>query len=269
MSIYLLELRNLRKSAVMGTLSLCVVIGLLLAFFPAMQTESMQALAGAKMAGLGEGVLKALGLSTLLDFSILTNFFGFAIQYMALAIMVLVVQQAAALFIKEETDGTIEYLCAKPVSRDNIVRQKLLAHVTIVLGMVLAYVLVATVGYLIVSDYSLGQALREVCTIFGAILFIALVYSAVGVLASTLLRSSKGVSGVAVGLVFGTFLLGILSVVVPKLHFLIWLSPMDWIKTDKLLREGILMQEWIVGLAVIAGSVLAAWLRYRRKDLLI
>lgn len=269
MNIFLLELRNLRKSALTGTLSISGVIVVMLAFFPAMQSESMQALANAKLEGMNEAVLQAMGLSTMLDFSVITNFFGYAIQYITLAIMVLFVQQAVALFIKEETDGTIEYLCAKPVSRDDIAAQKLLAHLAVVVGATAVYTVVTVAGYLVVSDYSFGQAVKEAAIIFGGILLVALVFSAIGVLASTLVKSSRGVSGVTVGLVFGTFILGILSVVIPKLDFLKWLSPMDWIKTEKLMSDGILPEEWLVGAAVILCGVGAAWLRYRRKDLLI
>ena len=269
MNVFLLELRNLRKGAITATVAISAVIVVLLAFFPAMQTESMQALAGAKLEGLDDSVLQAMGLSGLPDFSVITNFFGYAIQYVTLAIMVIIVQQAVALLIKEETDGTIEYLCAKPISRDDIVLQKLLAHAVMVVCMLATYAVVTVAGYLAVSDFTFGQAVRESAIIYGAMLFVALVFSAIGVVASTLIKSSRGVSGVTVGLVFGTFILGILSVVVPKLDFLLWLSPMDWIKTTKLMSEGILPQEWAVGIAVILCGVGAAWLRYRRKDLLI
>lgn len=269
MSVFLLELRNLRKSVLTGLLSISVVIGVLLAFFPAMQNESMQALAGAKMAGMDETLLQALGLSAMLDFTVITNFFAYAIQYVGLAIMVLVVQRAVSLFIKEETDGTIEYLCAKPVSRNDIVLQKLLAYVALTVGTFFVYFLVTFVGYMIVSDYSFGEALRESAIIFGAMLFVALVFSAIGVLASALIKSSRGVSGVTVGLVFGTFLVGILSIVVPKLDFLKWFSPMDWIKVEKLMSVGILPEEWVVGIFIIVVCSGAAWLRYRKKDLLI
>ncbi|MDL2225045.1 ABC transporter permease [Eubacteriales bacterium OttesenSCG-928-M02] len=269
MNIFLLEVRNLRRSTLTGALGIIAVIAVLLGFFPAMQNESMQALAGAKMAGLDEGLLQALGLSTMMDFTVITNFFGFAVQYLNLAILVLVVQQAVALFIKEETDGTIEYLGAKPVSRDDIVWQKLLGHLALVVASFAAYAVATVAGYLLVSDFTFGQAVREAAIFFGAMLFVTLVFSALGVLASTLIKSSKGVSGITMGLVFGTFVLGILGAMIPRLEFLKWLSPMDWIKTEKLMSVGILPEEWVVGIVVILLGTGGAWLRYRKKDLLI
>jgi ABC-2 type transport system permease protein len=269
MNIFFLELRNLRRSALIGTLSVSCVIYAMLAFFPSMQSESMQALANAKMEGIDPALLAALGLSIMMDFTVITNFFGYVLQFITLAVIVMVTQQAVALLIKEETDGTIEYLCAKPVSRSEIFFQKLLAHLGVFLGMSVIYTVVTVIGYLSFSDFSFGAAVKEAVIFYSAIFFVGLVFSAVGFLLSTLIKSSKGVSSVTIAIVFGTFILGIMSAVIERLDFLIWFSPMDWIKTQKLMTEGILLEEWVVGVVVILGCTLAAWLRYRRKDLLI
>jgi len=269
MHIFSLELRNLRKSAVAGTASIGCVLYAMLAFFPSMQSESMRSLAGAKLEGLPPAVLAAFGLSGIIDFSVITVFFGYVVQYIALAIMVLATQQAVALLIKEETDGTIEFLCAKPVSRGEIFAQKALAHLAVFFGMCAVHWAVTVAGYLSFGGYALGAAMREAFLFFSAIFFVGLLFSSVGLLLSTLVRSSRGVSGVTIAIVFGTFILGVLSAVIERLRFLAWLSPMDWIKTDKLMAEGIRPEEWIVGCAVIAGCSLAAWLRYRKKDLLV
>lgn len=269
MNVFSLEVRNLRKSAISGTLSISCVLYAMLAFFPSMQTESMRALANAKLEGISPTLLAAFGLSQLVDFSIITFFFGYVLQFVTLAIMVFVTQQAAGLLIKEETDGTIEYLCAKPVSRSEVFLQKLLAHLAALIFMTTAFIAVTVAGYIAYGGYSFGAAAKEAWILFSAIFFVGLVFTAIGLLMSALLRSSKGVAGVTMEAVFGTFLLGILSVVIKRLHFLIWFSPMDWIKTEKLMSDGILPEEWIVGGIVILGCTLGAWLRYRKKDLLI
>lgn len=173
------------------------------------------------------------------------------------------------LLVKEETEGTIEFLFAKPVSRAEIFVQKLLAHLLIWLSMCLAFFITTAAGYLWVSDYSLAAAVKESGIFYGAIFFVGLVFSAGGVLLSACLQSGRSISGVTIALVFGTFILGLLSVVVEALDFLIWFSPMDWIKSGKLMSRGILPGEWLVGLSVILVSTAAAWLVYRRKDLLV
>ena len=267
MNVFFLELRNLRKSALISTLSIGGVIFAMLAFFPSMQTEAMQALTGAKMEGIDPSLLAALGLSELMDFSILTNFFGYALQFITLAIMVIATQQAVGLLVKEETEGTIEYLLSKPMSRTEIFIQKGLAHFTLLLGMNIAWCMVTVAGYLLFSDYSLGAAMKESAIFFSAILFVGLVFSAVGLLVSALLRSGRGAAGITIAIVFSTFLLGMMSITVSGLEFLFWFSPMEWIKSTKLMHEGILWQEWMAGALVMVCAPIAAWLRYCRKDL--
>ena len=269
MNVFFLELRNLRKSAFISTLSISSVIFALLAFFPSMQTEAMRTLAGAKMEGIDPSLLAALGLSVLMDFSIITNFFGYVLQYITLAMMVIITQQAVGLFIKEETDGTIEYLFSMPISRTEILIQKGLAHFALFLCMDVVWGIVTVIGYLLFSDYGLEAAIKEASIFFSAIFFVGLVFSAIGLLVSTLLKSGKRTSGITIAIVFGTFLLGMMSVTVSGLDFLIWFSPMDWIKSAKLMQEGILWQEWLVGVGVIVCAAMAAWTQYRRKDLLV
>ena len=269
MKVFFLELRNLRKSIVMSTLTICGVIYFMLLFFPSMQTESMKALAGAKLEGVDPALLEALGLTQMMDFTIITNYFGYALQFITLAVMVMVTQRAVGLLSKEESDGTIEYLYSKPISRWEIFYQKGLAHFTSFLIMLVAYALVTIIGYLQVTSYTFEEAIKESFILYGSTLFVGLIFSGVGIFVSSLLRSGKGMGGITIGIVFGTFIIGICSVVIHSLDFLIWFSPMDWIKTNKLMSEGILLEEWIAGISVIIVCTVAAWLQYRKKDLLV
>ncbi|MDD4493686.1 MAG: ABC transporter permease subunit [Eubacteriales bacterium] len=269
MNVFLLEIRNICKGIISSTVSICGVIIFMLMFFPSMQTESMKALAGAKLEGIDPAILEALGLTNMIDFTIITNYFGYAMQFITLAIMIVVTQRAVGLLYKEEADGTIEYLCSKPVSRSEVFFQKGLAHIASILIMIFAFTLVTVVGYLQVTEYTFAEAVNEAIILFGGVLFVALIFSAIGILVSAILKGVKGVGGISLAIVLGTFIIGICSALIESLDFLKWLSPMDWIKTAKLMTEGILPEEWIVGIIVIIGCTVAAWVRYDRKDLLI
>lgn len=209
MNIFFLELRNLRKSILLSTVSICGVIFFMLLFYPSFQTEAMQALAGAKLEGIDPALLEALGLTRMMDFTVITNFFGYVLQFITLAIMVVITQRAVGLLSKEESDGTIEFLYAKPVSRTEIYVQKSLAHLASLLIMLTAFAAVTVIGYLQVSGYTFGETVKESLTFFGSILFVGLVFSAVGILISALLRGGRSISGITVGIVFGTFIIGV------------------------------------------------------------
>ena len=269
MTVFLLEWRNLRRSILSSTVTICAVILLMLLFFPSMQTESMKALAGAKLEGIDPAILEALGLTNMMDFTVITNYFGYVLQFITLAVMVIVTQRAVGLLSKEEADGTIEYLYSKPVSREEIFINKTLALLASLLIMTVLFIVVTVAGYLLVTDYGFQKAVREASVFYGSILFVGMVFSAVGVLVSAFLSGGKGTGGISIGIVFGTFILGIASLTVKKLDFLIWFSPMDWIKAHKLMTGGILPEEWAVGIAVIFMCTAAAWAFYRKKDLLV
>lgn len=262
-----LELRNTWKSIVIGALAFCGFTFFILAFFPSMQTDAMKQLAGAKLEGIDPVLLAAFGLGELFDFTLITNYFGYVLQYLTIAVMIFMMQQAVTSLVKEETDGTIELLYSKPVSRTHIFVQKGLANLFMLLIVLAALGVTTTVGYLLFTDFTLTAAIKETSIFYGSIFYVGLIYLSVGMLLSAILKSSKSASGVVIAVVFGTYILGIIGIIVEKLSFLRYLSPMEWIKTQKLLNEGILPVEWLIGISVIVITLTAAHDIYKKRDL--
>ncbi len=266
MNVFKLEWRSSLKGTLIWTASLCGVIFFLLAFFPSMQTEAMRSLSSAKMEGIDPILLTALGVDKMIDFSIITNYFGYVLQYLALAIMVYATQQASTLLVKEETDGTIAFLFAKPLNRAEIFFQKALCAICLLVLMLSACFVVSVIGYVAYSSLTLGEALRECGVLYAGVLLCALVFMGVGVLVSALVKSSKSATGAAMAIVFGSFVLGISSVLVKGLGFLKYFSPMDWIKPGKLLSAGLTLEEWAIAVALLIICPMAALLFYRKRD---
>jgi ABC-2 type transport system permease protein len=267
MKVFLLELRNIRKSILGWTISVSGVIILMLAFFPSMQSEAMQQLAEAKLEGIDPALLAALGLGVMPDFTVITNYFGYVLQFITLAIMVFVVQKAVNMLIREETEGTIEFLYGKPVSREEIFFQKLLALFAAFAAFLLVLGIVTAAGYLAFSDYGFKETIKDISIMYGGVLYVGVVFLSIGTLFSVLIPSSRSSSAVTISIVFGTFILGVMSVVVDKLDFLLYFSPMDWIKTTKLLSGGIAAEEWAVGVSASVLSLASAVYLYTKKDM--
>jgi len=267
MNVFRLELKNTWKTSLKWAIALCGTAFLLLAFFPSMQSESMKALAGAKMEGVDPALLEALGLGELMDFTDITNYFGYILQYLTLAIMVFVTQAAVNSLVKEETDGTIEFLYSKPVSRSEIFIQKTLANILSLLFILITLFIVTITGYISFSEYNFVESIKEAGTFYGSVLFVGLIFMSLGILLSSLIKSSKGSSGIVIAIVFGTFILGIMGVIINELSFLTYFSPMDWIKTQKLMSEGINNEEWLIGVLTIIVCSLASHEIYKRRDL--
>lgn len=266
MVVFTLELRDIRKSLLVWTAILAGVIILLLAFFPNMQSEAMQAIADAKLESVSPSVLAVFGFERIPDLTKVVNFFGYIMQYINMSIAVFAMLKGTNALIREETDGTIEYLYSKPVSRIDIAVQKLLANAVGFLAMLAVLFAATAVGYLAFTDYTLPQAVSEIGLFFVGTLFVGLLFLLFGFFLSTVIGSSRQTASVSLGTVFGTFLIGVVSVLVKKLDFLIYLSPLDWIKANRLIDHGIGTTQLIVGICVMAVCVAGALLIYSRKD---
>ncbi len=266
MDIFKLEIKNIRKSFLLWWIILAACIFLTMAFFPSMKEGVLKDLASAKLDSFPPAIKAIFGLDKLTDFSKMINYFGYLIQYINLTICIFVMLKGTASLIREETDGTIEYLYAKPVSRTDIVLQKLLANVFCFVVFMAAFYLLSVVSYLTFSDYSLAEAMKEVAIILGGTLFVCFVFLLAGFFLSTVIKSSKQSASVSMGIVFGTFMLGIMSLLVEKLEFLKYLSPLEWIKANKLIEEGLNLPELLIGFGIMAISVFAAFQIYRKKD---
>lgn len=267
MKVFQLELRNTWKSTLKWTVALCIPVFMLLAFFPSMQSESMKRLAGAKLEGVDPALLEILGLSEFMDFSLITNYFGYVFQYMMLAVMMYAALAAVNSLIKEETDGTIEFLYSKPVSRDAVFLQKSLSNFLSFLAMLVVLSVVTVVGYVSFSECGIMESIKEVGIFYGSALYVGVVFMSLGILFSSLLRSSRGSSGIAAAIVFGTFIMGIIGVVNDDLGFLTYFSPLDWIKAQKLMTEGIRGEEWLIGISTVLICFFASCRIYKKRDL--
>lgn len=266
MQVFLLEIRNIRRSVITWAISLSAVAAFLIAFFPSLQTDAMQALAAAKLEGIDKTLLAVLGLQELPDFTKITNFFGYAIQFITLAFAVFAANKGVSALIREETEGTIEYLSAKPVSRLDIYFQKLLAITLGFLAVIMAMFITSLIGYLAVTDYTLIEAKTELLIIYGGAMYSCALFMALGFFLSTILKSSHSAAGVVIGLVFGTFVIGVTSILIPDLDFLVYFSPLDWIKTAKLMESGLALPEILIGTLGIIFSIAGGAYIYNKKD---
>ena len=75
--------------------------------------------------------MKAFNIDSSMDFTDIFNYLGYAIQYIAMASAVYGAILGVNSLIREESQGTIEFLYSKPINRLKIVTSKLCAIVAI------------------------------------------------------------------------------------------------------------------------------------------
>ncbi|MGL5694674.1 MAG: ABC transporter permease subunit, partial [Peptostreptococcaceae bacterium] len=125
MNIFKFEFKRLLKSCIIWSLICGSLVVLFMALFPSMKDMGMQSLVNDKMDALPKEILKAFNIDESMDFSNIYNYLGYCIQYIAMASGIYGAILGVNCLIKEESQGTIEFLYSKPVTRTRIITSKL------------------------------------------------------------------------------------------------------------------------------------------------
>ncbi len=268
--MYVFETRRLLK----GFLTWSVVVNLLLvlfmAFFPSMTESGLADLTKEKLNALPPAVLEAFGLSQLTDFSDLLQYYAYIAQYILMAAAIYALILGAAVLIKEESEGTIEFLYAQPTSRFEITTRKLMSIVTILWGFNIILFIVSLILLHAFRDPGY-EYLPMALAMFRGMLAAEMVFLAVGFALSTVLPRSSNPSTVGLGVFFITYLLGDVAAINEQLEWLKYLSPFHYVQPTSILSSGGAIEQvyLLIMLLVTITALLFAYWRYHRKDLLV
>lgn len=269
MSIIKLEYKNNFKNLLIWIISLSLIIIILLLFFPSMKTEAMKALTDAKLEGISPFLLESLGLTKMVDFSNITNYFGYLLQFIVISIYIFITQNAYNVLIKEENEGTIEYIYSKPIKRSELYLYKVLYLLISYTILIISLTIVSFAFYILLSDYTVIKSLKEIIILFSGIYFVGYIYMAIGLLMSMYSKNKSHLVSIGAVIVMITFLIGIVSSLIKKFEFLKYLSPIKWVEYQNLLNKGITTKEISIFLIIIIAFIYIAYKKYQKRDLLI
>ena len=266
-----LEWKQERGGLFVWLFFMVLIMGLMMAMFPVMANQGMEDILTTKLDAMPPEMLEAFSLTNGASLLQATGFFAYIFQYLFLAACIFATMKGAQALIKEETNGTIEYLYAQPISRKAIVTSKYIANlVLLMIFWIVLYGAALLFIYLFKEDGAdFVEIIKDITLIFGAESLVLLFFYSIGFLFSTFIASSRSTSGVALLLVFGTYMIGLVSKMVEDYEFLRVLSPIEYAHPAALLEEGI---SWEYMVICIIGSMLVlgrSYLIYGRKDLRI
>lgn len=269
MNIIKLELKNNIKNLIIWIVSLSIIITALLLFFPSMKTESMKVLVDAKLEGINPLLLESLGLTEMVDFTIITNYFGYVLQFIVIAIYIYITQNSYNLLIKEEKDGTIEYIYSKPIKRSTLFWNKVVFVILSYTVLILSISLVSFILYLILSDYPVLQSFKEIIKMFLGIYLVGYIYIAIGLFASMFSNKKTDIPSVGAGIVMMTFIIGVISSINKNFKYLKYLAPIKWVEYQNLLNNSIKLSNIMLIIIITSVLVYCSLLKYQKRDLII
>ena len=267
MTLLKIEWKNNQKNLLAWCISLILIIFLFMSIFPSLENSGMRDMLTTKLDTLPENMLKAFHLNSGPSLVETTGYFAYVFQYIFIAASMYAVMLGTKMLVKEETEGTIEFLYAQPISRKKIVLDKLLASLTII-TLFWVTTFLASLGAALLfnkGNMTTEDIFSGLTKIFVTEWFVLLFFLSLGFLLSSVLKQAN--LGVSMGLVFVFYLMGILGDLQESLSILKDISPMAQAGPAAILENKLNVILMAILVLISLLLCLGALLIYQRKDL--
>ena len=263
MNMYLHEIKSLRKSTIVWTCSIIALAAIFLSVYPSMAKDAgdFKELLG----GYPPAIRAMLGIN--LDY--ITSILGFYSMIFSFIVLCGGIQgmiSGASVLSKESRERTADFLLVKPVSRSAIVSAKLMAAFTMIVATDIVFFasLLIMVDLVKPVDYDMNRFFMINLTL----LFIQIIFLAIGVFASVFFNKLKSVLPISLGVVFGFYLIGALIATGKSDDAARFISPFKYFDAAYIIENaGYEVPYLITGAVVTALTVLASYIIYIRKDI--
>ena len=262
MNIYLQELRMSYKSMIYWTVGICSLVVLYMSMFQAMSQDYgvIQKIASK----FPEQLRRALGLSNL-DLSKVIGFYGFIFVYILLFGSIYAMKSGMGALSEEVRSKTADFLLAKPVKRITVAIAKLFSILTMLVIQNSVYCMVSFACLTLFGKMGFDASIFYLISI--SLMLVQLFFVSLGLFMSALITKIKTVLPPSLGVVFGFFMLYIVSQSVndPKLAYL---TPFAYFETARVIESGgYSVSHYAANIAAAVAFTAAACFIYCRKDM--
>lgn len=269
MNIFKFEFKRNIKSLIYWSIGTSAIIVLFMALFPSMKDMGMKELVGAKLDSLPPAILEAFNFSSTTDFSDINDYLGYCLQYISMAFGIYGAMLGVNSIIEEESEGTIEFLYSKPVSRSKILWSKILSRgvyfciFVIIIGVVTIGISIAVKP----SEVNTIDLIMNIKSAFIGMSFLGYIFMAIGIAISSILKKGKMATSIGISLFFMTYILGIISKLKEEFSFIKYFSPYEWVIPSNIIKDGFEVRFLVIGFLIIVISLVSANIIYKKKDM--
>jgi ABC-2 type transport system permease protein len=264
MNIFLRELRANLKSLLIWSVIVTFLIAMATSKFSAFANDAEML---KMLDSMPPALLEALSMNAF-NLTTLSGFYGVMFIYFSLMAAIAAAIWGSDIISKEERDKTVEFSLVLPVSRNRVVTAKALAA----LVNCIAFVLITWgVSLAAVRSYQPDQAFYSFLALeMRAMLAIALIFLAIGLLLGCALKQYKRSAAIAVAIILVAYFTSIATKMQEKLDFLKYFTPFKYFDAGELFRSGRMDGLYLaLAAAIIVVCVAAAYWSYNRRDLYI
>ncbi len=263
-TVWLFASRELRaqRNAFLGWL---VPLAGLMAAVAGMQPEvaGKGGLMAAKLAAMPENLKQAFGVG-LVDFSRPAGYLATNFLLVTLGASLFAAILGASVVSREDVQRTTEAMLTLPVSRWQMLLGKALAGVSLVVTF--HAVLLATTLAVFAAVHAAGVEVAPITAMFAGAAALGLLFFGAGFMLATMLTDSRPAPTMALGLVLLTYFFGVTARLSPKAEVLGLLAPYGAVDPSRIAEDGGLAPKAVWLLVLGVSFLLAALVRYQRKD---
>jgi ABC-2 type transport system permease protein len=252
------------RQSLRGWLFWVIPVGFMVGLTCGLQPALAKGLLVAKMDAMPEGLRKAFGLA-MVDFNQPAAYLAANFMTTTLATSLFAGLLGAAMIAREETLRTAELLYAQPVSRTRVLLGKAIALAIYVIALPIVLGIVAVTVLSMVAEQPVDYGV--IVALFVTACALALCFAGMGMLVAALVRDKRSATGAALGVVLGSYFIGVISALDESVAALRWLSPHKLAEPIQVLLHG--FDAPMVALLVVLGAsgAAAAIALYRRQDI--
>lgn len=263
MNIYLHELKSQRKNALIWTCVLVALAALFLFIYPSMAKDAADF--KKLLSNYPAPVRAMLGID--LDYiATLPGFYSMIFSFIALCGSIQAMNLGVSVLSKETRERTADFLLVKPVSRTEIVTEKLFAAFTTILATdIIFFAASALIANAVKpAHYDFEPFFMINLTLF----FLQLIFLALGVAVSVFFKKLKSVLPISLGVVFGLYMIGSLVATGKNDDAARYLSPFKYFDNTYIIRHSAYETPYLLaGAVIVVVSILVTYIVYIKKDI--
>jgi len=200
------------------------------------------------------------------------NVLGFYVTYFVYFVPIITgcysIILGTRLLSKEEQNKTAEFLLSRPLSRNQIISSKLTTFFIHILGINLLAFFTGLFGSGIVSDWNFNLKSLTILHTYGYL--ICLFFGLLGFLITVVMKRAKAITGIAIGIVLGTYFFDVMIRVFGEVQFLLYLTPFKYINLEAHSPDyGFDAWRLIYFIGISGLLIILSYVFYRRKDILV
>lgn len=262
MNILMHELRAYRKSTFIWTVALLAIVALFMSFFPSFtkDTEEFRK----QLEGYPAALREAFGIN-LDNFFTILGFYCYGLSFVTLCGAIQAMNLGTSIVSKEVREKTADFLLTKPVTRTQVLTNKLLAA--------LISIVITNVFYLAGATLLAYQMATEEFNVLIFILlsltvfFVQLIFLALGIIFSVLVQKIKSVLTVSLATVFAFYFLGMFSSTSGD-EVKRYLSPFKYFDTSYIIEQSSYETSFLItGAIFIMLAIGSSFFVYAKKDI--